>query len=403
MKFHYVASNQKGTLNEGNEEAASTADLLALLASRGLKPVSVKPLKGSEAITYSRSFLGRQITMTDKIFLTKYLSIMLKVGIDLFQAINILLADFEKSTLRALLSEIRDNLERGQPFYATFSHYPKYFSPVFINLVKSGETSGNLDNVFNDLTISLSKEKELRSKIRAALVYPMLLFGMSVIILLFLTTFALPKLANVFSGGGFKPPLFSRVVFGAGLFINDNLWIILGGAIFLGIAAWFFSRSQTGKAFFSALALRTPVVKKVIYNLAIQRFATTFSSLLRAGVPILEALRITADTVGHPGIHASIMRIADEGVAKGLTLGEAFRRETIFPFVVTNLVAISEKAGHLDEILETLGTFYESEIDSSIKNAVAFVEPVLLLFIGLIIGTIALSIIVPVYQLVGQL
>ena len=403
MKFHYVASNQNGALSEGNEDAASTSELLSLLASRGLKPISIKQLKGSDAITYSRGFLGRKITVSDKIFLTKYLSIMLKVGIDLFQAINILLADFEKSTLRALLAEIRDNLERGQPFYATFAHYPQFFSPVFVSLVKACEASGNRDNVFSELTENLGKEKELRNKIRGALVYPLMLFAMSIGILLFLTTFALPKLANVFTGGGFEPPLFSRMVFGVGLFINENVWIILGIALLLGIAAWTFSRSLTGKKFFFALALHTPVIKKVIYNLAIQRFATTFASLLRAGVPILEALRITADTVGHPGIQASILRIADEGVAKGLTLGEAFRKETIFPFVVTNLVAISEKAGHLDEILETLGKFYEAEIESSIKSAVAFIEPILLLFIGAVIGTIALAIIVPVYQLVGEL
>lgn len=390
-------------MTEGNQDAASTAELLALLASRGLKPISVKPLKGSEAITYSRKFLGTTITINDKIFLTKYLSIMLKVGIDLFQAINILLADFEKSTLRALLAEIRDNLERGQPFYATFAHYPQYFSAVFVNLVKSGEASGNLDAVFEDLTVSLGKEKELRGKIKGALVYPSMLFGMSILILLFLTTFALPKLANVFSGGEFKPPLFSRVVFGTGLFINENIWIILGILVAIGIGFWLFSKSQTGRAFFSYLALHTPIVKKVIYNLAIQRFANTLSSLLRAGVPILEALRITADTVGHPGVRESILRVANDGVAKGLTLGEAFRKETIFPFVLVNLVAISEKAGHLDEILDTLGKFYDSEIDASLKGAVTFIEPVLLLFIGIVIGTIALAIIVPVYQLVGQL
>ena len=149
--------------------------------------------------------------------------------------------------------------------------------------------------------------------------------------------------------------------------------------------------------------LHLPIVRKIIYTLSIRRFATTLSSLLRAGVPILEALRITAETVGHPGVSTSLLRIANDGVAKGLTLGDAFRKETIFPFVVTNLVAISEKAGHLDEILQTLGQFYDTEVEASIKNAVAFLEPAMLLFIGVIIGTIALAIIIPVYQLVGQL
>jgi len=403
MKFHYVASNQQGTIQEGNEEAAGTAELLALLASRGLKPVSVKQLHGAGAMSYGKKVRGRTITINDKIFLTKYLSIMLKVGIDLFQAINILLADFEKSTLRALLAEIKDNLERGQPFYATFERYPQYFSKVFVNLVKSGETSGNLDEVFTDLTVSLEKEKELHGKIRSALVYPAMLFAMSVGILIFLTTFALPKLANVFSGGGFDPPAFSRVVFAVGLFVNQYIWIILSVSIAAIVAIWIFSKSLTGKLFIQNAMLRLPIVKKIIYSLAIRRFATTLASLLQAGVPIIEALRITAETVGHPKVRGSLLRIANEGVSKGLTLGDAFRKETIFPFVVTNLVAISEKAGHLDEILETLGRFYDTEVEASIKNSVAFLEPVMLLFIGAVIGTIALAIIVPVYQLVGQL
>ncbi len=403
MKFHYLAANPSGTVTEGNEDAATTTELLNLLAARGLKPISIQQLKGAAAYSSGTKFFGAKITINDKIFLTKYLSIMLEVGIDLFQAINILLADFEKSTLRALLIEIREGLEKGQPFYTTFAKYPEHFSPVFINLVKSGEASGNLAKVFNDLTINLAKEKDLRGKIKGALVYPILLLSLSVLILFFLATFALPKLANVFLGGGFNPPLFSKVVFGVGLFINDYLWIILGVAALFIVSIWVFGRSTTGKRFFSHLINRLPIIKKINYQLAVQRFATTLSSLLKAGVPILESLRITADAVGHPDVKSALLRITNEGIAKGVSLGEAFRKETIFPFVVTNLVAISEKAGHLSDILETLGKFYETEIEASIKNAVTFIEPALLLFIGIIIGTIALSIIVPVYQLVGQL
>jgi len=403
MKFHYIATAQGGKIVEGNEEATSTAQLLTILASKGLQPVSVKQLKGRDASMSSARLLGRSITINDKIFLTKYLSVMLKVGIDLFQAVNILLADFEKSTLRGLLAEVKDALERGQPFYTTFAKYPQYFSPVFINLVKSGEASGNLGQVFDNLTTTLSKEKELRGKIRAALVYPILLFSLSILILIFLTTFALPKLANVFNTGGFDPPAFSKVVFGVGLFISDYIWIIVGVLVIGIVALLIFSRSAGGKVFFSQVFNKVPVIKTIIYHLAIQRFATTLSSLLKAGVPIIEAIKITAETVGYPPMRTALIRVADEGITKGLSLGESFKRETVFPFVVTNLVAISERAGHLDEILETLGRFYETEIDTSIKTALTFIEPVLLLFIGAVIGVIALSIIVPVYQLVGQL
>ncbi len=403
MKFHYVASTQNGKITEGTAEAGSTQELLINLASQGLRPVSVKAMKTGEASESGRHVFGQKITITDKIFLTKYLAIMLKVGTDLFQAINILIADFEKPALRALLIEIRESLERGQPFYSTFTRYPKYFSPIFVNLVKSGEASGNLERVFEDLSEGLDKEKTLRSKIRGALVYPMILLGLSMLILIFLTTFALPRLANIFLSGGFKPPAFSRIVFAVGLFINKYIWGFIGLGAIIGISIFIFSRTLSGKNFFRSMLVRIPIIKGISYQLAIQRFATTLSSLLRAGVPIIDALTITAQTIGYPKLQDAVFRVATQGVAQGISLGEAFRRENAFPAVVTNLIAISEKAGHLEEILATLGRFYESEIDTSIKSAITFIEPTMLLFIGAIIGTVALAVIVPIYQLVGQL
>lgn len=402
MKFHYTGVTDAGKQVEGTEEVKTTAELLALLASKSIKPISVKAVKDGADQARQNSVLRSAISVNDKIFLTKYLSIMLKVGIDLFQAVTILLSDFKQPGLRSLLSEVRDNLERGQPFYSTFARYPRYFSTVFVNLVKAGESSGNLDSVFETLSINFGKEKELRGKIKAALVYPLMLFGLSVVILLVLTTFALPKLANVFFGSGFNPPVFTKVVFGVGLFINDHVFLISGILFALVIALIIASRTVSGMRTINGLMLKMPIIKTIKYNLAIQRFASTLSSLLKAGVPILEALRITADTLSHPGLTAGLRRIADEGIARGLTLGDAFRRENAFPAVVTNLVAISEKAGHLDEILETLARFYETEIDASIKNAITFIEPTLLLVIGIVIGTIALAVIVPIYQLVGQ-
>lgn len=401
-KFHFIASSENGRITEGNEEARSTSDLLAQLASRGLRPVSIKQLRGDKAFSSPRQFFGGRITINDKIFLTKYLAIMLEVGIDLFQAINILLADFEKPALRALLTEIRDSLKRGQPLYSTFMKYPRAFSPVFINLVKSGEASGSLAKIFGNLNESLTKEKELRGKIRGALIYPILLLTLSIGILLFLTTFALPRLASVFTTGGFEPPAFSKAVFTVGLFISDYIWVLLGLGAAIIIGLWIFSKTTFGQRAMRMVLTRLPVVRKVVFRIAIEQMASTLSSLLKSGMPIIESLRITANTVTHPPVREALMRVADTGIAKGLSLGDSFRRESVFPFVVTNLVSISEKAGHLDEILETLSRFYEAEIESSIKAAVSFIEPVLLLFIGAVVATIALSIIVPVYQLVGQ-
>ena len=160
--------------------------------------------------------------------------------------------------------------------------------------------------------------------------------------------------------------------------------------------------SVSGRKVISHFAARIPVISGVLKRIALQRFAATLSSLMRAGLPILEALELTAATVGNVDLEAALLRISREGIAKGLTIGDAFRREASFPKVVTNLIAISEKAGHVENILKTLADFYESEIDAAVKTLVSVLEPLMLLLIGMVVGTIALAIIVPIYQLVGQ-
>lgn len=402
MRFHYVAFQPDGKIAEGDLDVKDQKEVLSQLAGRGLRPITVKPAE-LDLPKMSKRFFGQKITTTDKVFLTKYLGLMLKAGIDLFKAVDILIADFEKKAVKALLLEVRIALEKGQPFHATFARYPKFFSPVFVNLIKAGEASGNLDGVFEDLNATLVRESELSGRIRGAMIYPILLLVMAVAIMSFLLTFALPKIAEVFSGGGIEPPLFSKVVFTIGLFLGKYIWFFLGGGILILTAAFiFFFKTAAGHRMMITILNSLPLVKKIVKDLALQRFAGTLGSLMKSGLPIVESLEITANAVGHEEIAQSLRRVAREGVVKGLTIGDAFRNETAFPKVVTNLVAISEKAGHLDEILETLSNFYELEIDNALKTLVSFLEPALLFLIGGVVGVIALSIIVPIYQLVGQ-
>ncbi|MFA6407730.1 MAG: type II secretion system F family protein [Candidatus Paceibacterota bacterium] len=400
MKFRYIASQQDGRILEGDVEARNVQDILSYLAKNGLRPVSVKPV---EEKSKELAFFKAQVTISDEIFLTKYLALMLRIGTGLLEAINILIADFKKPAVRDILYEIRSSLEQGQPFYTTFAKHPKVFSDVYVNLVRAGEASGNLEKIFADLTGVLTKEKELRDQVRGALVYPVLLLVGSILILVFLVMFALPKIANVFIEGGFEPPGFSKAVFAMGFFFNKYGIYIFGlFGIVATAAVWLRSTSEVFRKFLSNVFAGIPLVKIIIKKMALQRFASTLSSLIKAGMPLTEALEITARAVANEELRSSLIRISQEGLAKGLTIGEAFRREPYFPQTVTNLVAISERAGHLDEVLETLGEFYTKEIDSSVKELVSFLEPALLMFIGIIIGVIALAIIVPIYQLTTQ-
>lgn len=400
MKFHYVASDPTGRILEDNIDSLNSYDVLNFLAKKGLRPISIKVVRNVD-VSFKK-FFGQSVTIEDKIFLTKYLSLMLRAGTDLFKAITILIQDFEKPVLKALLIEIRNTLEKGQPFYLTFSKYPKYFSNVFVSLIKAGEVSGNLEDVFYSLSISLQKDQELYGRVKSAFVYPIILISVSALILLLLVSFALPKVADVFLKSGFKVPIFSKIVFTVGLFINANKLIIFPGLFVVVIVLYyFFAKTTPGRQIVSRFINRTPLINKVMKEMALQRFASTLASLMKAGLPILDSLEITAESVGSEELRQALLRISREGVAKGLTIGEAFRKEPYFPMTITNLIAVSEKAGHTEDILNTLAEFYTTEIDGQVKNLVAFLEPILLLGIGIIIGTIALAVIVPVYQLVG--
>ena len=402
MRFKYTATQPDGKFFEGELEAQSTSEVLGFLASRSLKPVSIKGV-GKGFAARNLYLFGGQITLSDQIFISKYLSLMLKIGTSLLQAINILIEDFKKPSVREFLIEVRSNVERGQQFYLAFAKRPKVFSQVYINLVKAGESSGNLENIFDNLSISLSKEKFLKDQIRSALVYPVLLLVSSVLILFFLVTFALPKIAKVFLESGFQPPLFSRIVFSVGLFFGKfGVYIVFLGIIGMALFVYFYKTSYIFKRLVEGLMMEVPVIKDLVKKMALQRFSATLSSLIKAGMPFTDALEITADAVGYAELHDALTRISKEGLAKGLTVGEAFKREPFFPQTIVSLISISEKAGHIDEVLLTLSDFYASEIDSSLKTLVSFLEPIMLLGIGFVIGLIALSVIMPIYQLTTQ-
>ncbi len=399
MLYHYRAADREGNVLEGDVDAESLQMALQLLSQKDLRPVSLKPVKSEKAGTLGGWFAGR-ITVADKVFLTKYLALMLRVGTDLLSAINILIADADKPAMRNFLLEVRENLTHGEPFYKTFAQYPKFFSATFVSLIKAAETSGNLQKTFEDLNVSLASEADLRSKIHSALVYPVILLGMAFAILIFLVTFALPKVAGVFTEGGIKPPFFSQVVFTIGLFAGSHilaiiiiLFVVIVGSVLL------IRKTETGKRALDTFLTHTPGIKNIYRDLAIQRMASTMSSLMKAGLPIVQTITIAADTVPIREFRYALLRVANEGLSKGLTIGEAFRRETVLPQSVTSLIAISEKAGHIEEVLATLGDFYASSVDASIKTAVSLIEPAMLLLMGVIVATIALSIIVPIYQM----
>lgn len=398
MLYHYRAVADSGNMIEGELDAETVEEALQFLSQKGLRPISLKPAKKEGGGRYS--FFKRKIKTADKVFLTKYLALMLRVGTDLLSAINILITDAENPSMKEFLVDVRENLARGEQFYKTFAEYPKVFSPTFVSLIKAAEASGNLEKTFEDLSKSLQSDADLESKVKAALVYPIILLFMSLGIMIFLATFALPKVASVFSSSGIKPPVFSQIVFTVGLFFGDHIVVIMGGLIAIIVGGVFFVRkTETGRRLFDDILTHTPVIKGIYRDISVQQMASTMSSLMKAGLPIVQTITVAADTVPLREYKYALLRIANEGLSKGLTIGEAFRRESVLPQSVTSLIGISEKAGHIEEVLATLAEFYNANIDGSIKTAVSLIEPIMLLMMGVVVAIIALSIIVPIYQM----
>ncbi|MGC9046551.1 MAG: type II secretion system F family protein [Minisyncoccia bacterium] len=397
MQYKYIATESNGRVIEEEVEAQNLSEVLNLLTQKGLKPVSIKPVVLHKE---KNIFLKGKIDIVDQIFISKYLGLMLKLGTGLLSAINILIEDFDKPAVKSFLVEVRASVERGSPFYLVFSRHPKIFSQVYINLIKSGEVSGNLEKVFDDLTNLLTRQKDLHDQIKSALIYPIILLIGSISVFFFLITFALPKIAKVFTDSGVKIPGFSKFVFAFGLFMGQYFWYLLIFIIIAIIVFIFFYKNSLGfKKFLYDIGKSLPVIKDLIKKTNLQRFSSTLASLIKSGLPITDALDITAATVTDYELKEALARISKEGLAKGLTLGDAFKREIYFPRTLVNLIAISEKAGHIENVLDTLSDFYTKEIDATLKNLVSFLEPVLLLMIGAVIAFIALSILIPIYQL----
>ncbi|MEK7195598.1 MAG: type II secretion system F family protein, partial [Patescibacteria group bacterium] len=290
MLYRYLAADKAGKIVEAEVDADDLSQVLRYLAGRDLRPISVKPIK--EEKKGIRYFFGN-INVTDKVFLTKYLALMLRVGTDLLSAINILVADFDKPSVRNFLLEIRDNLGRGQPFYKAFEVHTNIFSNTFVSLIRAAEKSGNLQQTFEELSVSMVREAELRNRIRSALIYPIVLLSASSVVMAFLVTFALPKIAKVFTESGIQPPFFSRLVFSVGLFVGNNIWILVGILLAcIGGAVYVYYRTEAGKRILNLVLSRTPFIRGIYRKLAIQRLTSTMSSLMKAGLPIIETINV---------------------------------------------------------------------------------------------------------------
>lgn len=399
MLFRYRATTQDGETKEGEIDLNTPSEVMNYLARSGLRATSIKPLK--KRAQFFRNILGESISDDDKIFLARYLALMMRLGLDIMAAIDILRDDADKAITKKFLSDFRRTVERGEAVHTVFEHYSHSFSVAEINLIKAGEESGNLEKVFTDLSSSWERSRDFNKKLKTAMIYPSALVFLAIVIIFGIGGFVIPLIAGILIDAGLKLPLFSQIVISSGLFIHRFMLPLVIIVVIFGVSFVTALKIKEGRALIMRGVSKLPFINTLLRSIAIQRFTDLLASLIKGGLPITKSLEIVASSVPDPEISSGLLRIS-QAIAQGVTLGAAFKREKGYPSVVKNLITVGERSGRLPDVLSDLALFYEKEITNRLTALMAVVEPAILVVIGAVVGLMAVSVIVPIYSLVTQ-
>lgn len=346
------------------------------------------------------SFKG--VTAIQKIVFARYLAVMLKSGLTISEALTII-ADQSTGKFKNIVLSVLHSVQSGNSLASSLKRFPKVFSGLLINSAYAGEASGNLDQNLNNVADQMNKDKELKSKLKAAMVYPVIVISATVVLGLAMAFVVLPKITPLFKGMDIELPWTTRLLIWFSSFIQNNTTVLLVGTAALIILFTWVVKQKWSKPVTHYLILKTPLVKNIskFSNLAV--FTRNLSTLLKSGLNIDEAVRITKDTVSNYYFRKCLEKIAQH-VGQGTKLSDNLSEyEEYFPKLVTSMIRVGERSGNLEESLIYVAEFYELEVDNSTKALSTAIEPILLIFIGLAVGGMALSIITPIYQITGNI
>ena len=398
MRFIYEASDKEGVIVKGEFEASGKADVVKHLEGQNLIPVNIRELDEYKGKSLSSSIFER-VNALDRIMIVRNLSAATKAGLSIVEALDIMIADTQKKVLKRVLISAKSNLENGQPLWRTFESYGNLFPIVFVGMVKAGESSGELDKTLDELSDHLAREHTLSGRVKSAMMYPLMLLGTAVGVILLLLIFVLPRLSKTFQSSGVELPFITTLLINISDTITSN-WVLDGIVVLL--LLWFFfyfRKTPRGGRFINWVLFRVPVAKELIKKVALIRFTRTLSSLIKSGTPMLEALNLAADSVSNVTYKKVIIESIHK-VESGIPLSASLEvYPSLFPRFLVGLMAIGEKTGTLDHTLNTFATFYDEEIDNTLKTLMSLLEPILIIFMGLIVVLIAVSVLLPIYQL----
>ena len=396
-KFTYIATDAKGNAVNGQVEMNDRAAVLTALAKQGLRPISVK--EGASTGTLSLNFFGgNKVKLNDLVMFTRQLSAMVSAGVPLLRALTSLEAHSQSPALRKILSGVIKDVESGAPLADALEKYPNTFNDIYVNMVRAGEAAGILDDILKRLAIQQEKSASLRKKIKSAMTYPMVLVAITVLAFFGLMIFVIPQIGKIIKdmgGPDAELPLITQIMLNISSALI-NYWFIV---IPIMVAAVYmllrFIKTPKGKRMFHELVLKLPGINTLIQKIAVARFTRTFSALMGAGVAVLEALSVTARSVGNVLYEEAIVDAAKE-VKNGKQLSKAIEANPLFPPIVAQMLSVGEETGQTDTVLVKVADFYEEEVDVAIDGISSIIEPVMIVFMGGMVGVIAASVMMPI-------
>ncbi|MCP2074512.1 UNVERIFIED_ORG: type IV pilus assembly protein PilC [Pseudomonas lini] len=391
--YTWEGKDRKGTKMTGELTGQSPALIKAQLRKQGINPEKVR--KKSTSI-FSK---GKRIKPLDIALFTRQMATMLKAGVPLLQAFDIIGEGFDNPNMRKLVDEVKQEVAAGNSFAASLRKCPQYFDDLYCNLVDAGEQAGALDTLLDRVATYKEKSEALKAKIKKAMTYPAAVVLVAAVVTGILLVKVVPQFESVFSGFGAQLPAFTVMVIGLSEFMQQWWWVVLGGLVgaFFGVK-YALRRSEAFRDWRDKWLLKLPLIGTLMYKSAVARYARTLSTTFAAGVPLVEALDSVSGATGNVVFKRAVQRIRQD-VSTGMQLNFSMRASGIFPNLAIQMTAIGEESGALDDMLDKVASFYEAEVDNLVDNLTSLMEPFIMVVLGVVVGGLVVAMYLPIFQL----
>lgn len=395
--FKWKGKNKTGNTLRGNIDAISKQAAILKLRQQGLIPVSLKPVTEKQKIELF-SF-KRKVKQKELMTSTKQLSVMLKSGVSLTESIDVLSRQQKNAKFAEILRDVKRNIEEGLSFADALRKHKNIFPPLYTSTVEAGEMGGNLDKSLENIATLLERSLTLKRKIKGALAYPLIVSVVAIAVIILILVKVIPTFAEIYQSAGMHLPLLTTIVINISIFTRKAFLPIVLCIIALVITIKLLhKKDERARKFIDNVLLHLPLFGKLINKGIVARLSTTISSLVKGGLPLLEAINIAVKTAGNKVIEDALSSIRDR-IRKGETVASAFLQAHIFEPMVVQMTSVGEETGTLDEMLENVSRFYEAEVDDTVKNLTSIMEPVMIIVLGGIIGFIVIAMYLPIFKL----